>query len=68
MHIVLRRIFPSKTECPTCRSTDWKPGGSSRSGSLLYRCCTACSRRYRVPAIAEEIDDGGAWSRIVPLG
>ena len=64
---ILRRIFPMKTECPSCKSLDWKAAGTTRSGDLQCRRCRACGHRYRVGAIAEERDDGGAWSRVVPL-
>lgn len=68
MTIIIRRIFPTVTQCPVCKGTKYRPAGKSRAGSLIYRRCAYCGDVYRVPPIAEERDDGGAWSRIVLIG
>ncbi len=62
--IVRRRIFPIDSECDACKWTGYAHAGSSRGGHFRYRQCTRCRAIYRVTPIAEEIDDGGAWSRI----
>lgn len=72
MAVNLRFIFPLRTACPACgdkRTAGGKHGGCSRSrnGLMEYRRCRACGFRYRVVPIAQEVDDGGAWSKVVPL-
>jgi transcription elongation factor Elf1 len=59
---LLRRVFPARSECPDCRHDRWTAAGSSRA--LRYRRCSACGSTYRVAAIAEEVDAGGAWSEV----
>lgn len=61
---ILRRIFPMKSTCPVCAATRYRRSGSTRTGLVCYRICAGCGLRYKVLPIAEERDDGGAWSII----
>lgn len=60
----IRHIFPKRSECPTCKCRRWNRRGSK--GSMRYRQCQHCRRIYRVAPIGREVDDGSAWSRILP--
>ena len=62
--VILRRIFPKKSTCPKCGSTEWV--AQSHKADVQYRTCAPCGGAYKVTIIATEQDDGGAWSRVVP--
>ncbi len=64
----IRYLYPAMSQCPACgdKRHAGKPS-RSRSKRMEYRRCKGCGFRYRVVPIAEERDDGGAWSKIVPL-
>lgn len=65
MATVIRRFFPSFCECPRCKKRARHPDSSGgRAGLVRYKRCIGCHRSFPVVAIAEEIDDGGAWSRV----
>ena len=66
--IVIRNIFPARSECPACkRYGHVNVSGGPAGAPFYYRKCTACGTPYKVLPIAREIDDGGAWSRVEVL-
>lgn len=62
---ILRRIFPSRSQCPDCGHRKYRRSGNSKSGDICYRTCLACRTTYRVWRIAIEVDRGGLVSEIV---
>jgi hypothetical protein len=67
--IHIRFIFPRVSRCPSCdhdkhRRQVSRPGTAPARAE--YRNCAECGTRYRVVPIGKEVDDGGAWSRIIP--
>ena len=68
MAIIIRRIFPSVCECTHCKVRDRHQDVSGgRSGYVRTKRCRACKRTFRVCPIAEEVDDGGAWTKVRTL-
>lgn len=65
---VVRRIYPTICECPHCADRGrHRDLYGSPQGTFRAKRCRSCKRTFRVTAIAEEHDDGGAWSKVRTL-
>lgn len=66
--VVLRNIFPARSQCPECRKYGHANISGGHSGvPVHHRRCNHCGCTYKVAPIAREVDDGGAWSRVEVL-
>lgn len=65
---VVRRLYPTICDCSHCgHHARHRDICGSRHGILRTKRCLQCGRTFRVAAIAEEHDDGGAWTKVRAL-